>query len=183
MTKIIETCGACQGAGILDAGCDIEGTTSCHHCGGWGTITTETSNDSDDATASDESDESDVAPPTWRVVTYPNFVKSNFTSFCEYSKSFTSHSDAAAFAANCDADDVALIFTEAKLDEWIVENSSWEMDAESDPVEVFAEINESISDLEAAVIEVARSTEDGAMLLRQIAVAKGQRNSIIKNSK
>jgi DnaJ-class molecular chaperone len=169
MTKIIETCEACMGFGQLEIGCDIEEMTSCHHCGGWGTITTETS------------DDSDVAPPTWRVVTYPKIVKSNFTSFCEYSKSFASHSDAEAFAANVDADDVALIFTEDDLDGWIVEHSQWEMDAESDPIEVFAGINESIADLEDAIIEVAKTTEDVAMLKRQIAVSKGQRNSIIKN--
>ena len=169
-----------MGFGQLDTWCDIEGTASCHHCGGWGTITTETSNESDDATASDDSDDSDV---TWRVVTYPRIVKTNLTSFCDYSKSFSSHSDAAAFAAKCDADDVALIFTEDKLDEWIVENSAWEMDAESDPVEVVDEIDSDIAELEAAVIEVARATEDGAMLLREISIAKGYRNSIIKNSK
>jgi hypothetical protein len=161
-----------MGFGQLEIGCDIEEMTECHHCDGWGTIPTETS---------DDSDESDVANPTWRVVTYPKIVKSNFTSFCEYSKSFASHSDAEAFAANVDADDVALIFTEDDLDEWIVENSSWEMDAESDPIEVFAGINESIADLEDAIIEVAKTTEDVAMLKRQIAVSKGQRNSIIKN--
>ena len=49
-----ETCDACMGFGQLETGCDTEGLTNCHHCGGWGSIETEETPENDDDHSLDE---------------------------------------------------------------------------------------------------------------------------------
>lgn len=109
-TKVI-VCDACMGFGILDTGCDVEGTVRCHHCGGNGTIETEAQN------ASIEDD-------SWCVVTYPKNVQSNHAAWASYAWFDTKADAEADVDGYTDSCDYALILSSDEYDDWVVANSS-----------------------------------------------------------
>ena len=98
------TCDACMGWGVVDTGCDVEGTVMCHHCGGSGTVKAETE-DRD-----------------WSVIRHTP-VNGNAGAWARVSHGFTHEEAKAEVEAEIDLCDVIFEIPTDEVDAWFEDNT------------------------------------------------------------